>query len=124
MAYHTGLLTRLFAIVLLLLLVVFSWYAAYDLYREHKKDITLELQEIITALALPFYVAELLAKEPVTELPVPLQKVRTQDIVDTWNEARTGGRVHEGVDIFAERGEPVFSATEGYVTLELKPCKA
>jgi len=30
--------------------------------------------------------------------------------------ARAEGRTHEGVDIFADRGTPVFSATRGYVT--------
>lgn len=56
------------------------------------------------------------AREPVTELPVPVYGVVLDQIDDTWGAARSEGRTHDGTDIFATRGTPVFSATEGYVT--------
>jgi murein DD-endopeptidase MepM/ murein hydrolase activator NlpD len=37
-------------------------------------------------------------------------------LVDSWGARRSGGRRHEGIDIFAPRGTPVFSTTRGIVT--------
>lgn len=38
-----------------------------------------------------------------------------QRFADTWHGARSGGRKHEGVDIFAKRGTPIRSTTGGVV---------
>ncbi|AWT34346.1 peptidase M23 [Deinococcus arenae] len=45
-------------------------------------------------------------------LPNPLPGQR---FVDTWGGARSGGRRHEGVDIFAPRGTPIRATTRGVV---------
>ncbi|MGO1490076.1 MAG: M23 family metallopeptidase [Psychrobacter sp.] len=45
-------------------------------------------------------------------LPSPLPG---QNLTDTWGAARSQGRTHEGIDIFAERGTPVQSTTQGIV---------
>ena len=45
-------------------------------------------------------------------LPNPLPGQR---LVDTWGGARSGGRRHEGIDIFARRDTPVRATTEGVV---------
>ncbi|HET9582398.1 MAG TPA: M23 family metallopeptidase [Gemmatimonadota bacterium] len=58
----------------------------------------------------------LMAADPPARLPVPVDGVRPPDLVDTWGAARSGGRRHEGIDIFAPRRTPVRSATEGIVT--------
>ncbi len=48
-------------------------------------------------------------------LPVPVAGVRPAQLADTWGGARGEGRRHEGIDIFARRGTPVLSSTEGVV---------
>ena len=52
---------------------------------------------------------------PPSALPVPVDGVAARRIADTWGAARSGGRQHQGVDIFAKRGTPVHSATHGVV---------
>jgi murein DD-endopeptidase MepM/ murein hydrolase activator NlpD len=47
---------------------------------------------------------------------VTVEGVHVKQIANTWHGPRSGGRQHEGQDIFAKRGTPVLSATDGYVT--------
>jgi len=68
-----------------------------------------------SSVALPFRLAALAAKEADAELRVPVGGVRAAQVKDSWHASRPGGRLHEGQDIFARRGTPVYSATEGYV---------
>src|SRR5699024_12013591 len=37
------------------------------------------------------------------------------NLTDTWGAARSGGRSHEGIDIFAARNTPIHSTTPGIV---------
>jgi murein DD-endopeptidase MepM/ murein hydrolase activator NlpD len=66
-------------------------------------------------VTLPFKAALLYAKDPDRELALPVEGVRAKQIKDSWHAPRSGGRLHEGQDIFARRGAAVRSATEGYV---------
>jgi peptidoglycan LD-endopeptidase LytH len=68
-----------------------------------------------SAVALPVRLAVLSAKEADAELLVPVGGMRVAQVKDSWHAPRPGGRQHEGQDIFAPRGTPVYSATEGYV---------
>jgi len=62
------------------------------------------------------YTMRLASMPTPTALPVPVEGVRTRGLRDTWGGARSEGRKHEGIDIFARRGTPVVSSTEGIVT--------
>lgn len=50
-----------------------------------------------------------------TAVAVPVAGVTRRGLVDTWGGARSEGRRHEGIDIFARRGTAVLAATEGLV---------
>ena len=73
------------------------------------------LRAAARGLTLPFKAALLYAKEPDRELAVPVEGVAVKQIGDSWHVPRSGGRRHEGQDIFARRGTAVRSATDGYV---------
>jgi peptidoglycan LD-endopeptidase LytH len=66
---------------------------------------------------LLFYarVAKLYTQTPESRIVMPLAEVSKKQIADTWHAPRGVGRRHEGQDIFAPRGTPVLSATNGYV---------
>jgi len=61
------------------------------------------------------YSARLMAMPAPQALAMPVEGVRRRDLRDTWHGARSEGRKHEGIDIFARRGTPVRSSTEGIV---------
>jgi murein DD-endopeptidase MepM/ murein hydrolase activator NlpD len=65
-------------------------------------------------LVLYVRVAQLSAQQPDQSLSMPLPGVTRKQITNTWHAAR-GERRHEGQDIFAPRGTPILSATDGYV---------
>jgi murein DD-endopeptidase MepM/ murein hydrolase activator NlpD len=66
-------------------------------------------------MILYVHVAGLYMKSPDTDLSMPLKDVKRSQIANTWGAARGEGRSHEGQDIFAPKGTPIFSATSGYV---------
>jgi len=58
-----------------------------------------------------------LANTPLPKhLPIPVQGVQPSQLVDTWGNARSHGRVHEGIDILSKRGTVVMSTTDGIVS--------
>ena len=64
---------------------------------------------------MPWRLLRLQMQEPDTELLMPVQGVSVRRVADTWHAPRSGGRQHHGQDIFARRGAPILSATDGIV---------
>jgi murein DD-endopeptidase MepM/ murein hydrolase activator NlpD len=77
---------------------------------------TAGLSGFFDEILLGFQVLRLSARDPDTALILPVRTTRVIRIANTWHAARSGGRSHEGQDLFAPRGTPVHSATDGYVT--------
>jgi murein DD-endopeptidase MepM/ murein hydrolase activator NlpD len=66
---------------------------------------------------LVFYarVLKLYSQSPDSRIAMPLEDVSKRAIADTWQAPRGTGRRHEGQDIFAPKGTPILSATNGYI---------
>lgn len=60
-------------------------------------------------------IAKLYAQEPHSKIKMPVDDVTKSEIADTWGAPRSGGRTHEGQDIFAPKGTKILSATNGYI---------
>ena len=71
----------------------------------------------LTGDTLLFYarVARLYTQEPDSRIAMPLEDVSKKAVANTWHAPRGTGRLHEGQDIFAPRGTPILSATNGFV---------
>ncbi len=50
-----------------------------------------------------------------TGLLIPVQGVTAEQLGDTFNDTRGGGRPHEAQDIMAARGTPVLAASDGTI---------
>jgi peptidoglycan LD-endopeptidase LytH len=61
------------------------------------------------------HMARLYSQEPDLTLSMPVQDVSKAKVANTWGAPRGSDRLHQGQDIFAPKGTPVLSATEGYV---------
>lgn len=66
-------------------------------------------------MILYVHLARLYTHSPDTKLSMPLKEVKKVQIANTWGAPRGDSRRHEGQDIFAPKGTPIYSATTGYV---------
>lgn len=71
------------------------------------------LRRAYNELMPQFFAAAPLERD--TEVLVPVEGVSVGQISNTWGAARSEGRSHEGVDIFAPESTPIYAATPGYV---------
>ena len=60
-------------------------------------------------------IARLYSQDPHSKIKMPVADVTRREVADTWGAPRSGGRTHEGQDIFAPKGTKVLSATNGYI---------
>ena len=60
-------------------------------------------------------IARLTAAPMPASLPSPVVGIVPARLTDSWGARRSGGRSHQGIDIFAPRGRPVISTTHGMV---------
>jgi len=60
-------------------------------------------------------IAHLYFEKPEARISMPLVDVSKNQIANTWHAPRGTDRLHEGQDIFAPRGTPIYSSTKGYV---------
>lgn len=109
------------AVLVVVLLVVGAGYGAYFVIKfpENYPDKTLEIERevsyFIEKITLPIKIAKLSAQEPDAKILMPVYGARKSGISNTWGAPRGEDRVHEGQDVFAAKGTPVFSGTPGYV---------
>ena len=70
---------------------------------------------LVDNIAFYAQVAHLYTQEPDRKIAMPLEDVTKRQIADTWGAPRGTGRRHEGQDIFAPKGTPILSATNGFI---------
>jgi peptidoglycan LD-endopeptidase LytH len=95
--------------------LAFLIFAVFAIFFIINNLFPIEIERAERQLTLPFKIAQFAARAPEEKIAVPVRTVRVRQIADTWGAPRGADREHQGQDIFAPRGTPVYSATEGYV---------
>jgi peptidoglycan LD-endopeptidase LytH len=68
------------------------------------------------ALERAWFVYSLATEAAPEHLPNPVRDTRPRRLANSWGATRSGGRRHEGIDIFAPKDTAVVSTTRGIVT--------
>ena len=63
----------------------------------------------------PLIALRLIRSEPPSSIRIPVRGVRSSQLRNSWGAPRSGGRNHQGIDIFAPRGREIVSSTRGIV---------
>lgn len=100
--------------VLLIAAFIFAGFVLINNYSPAENEPN-ERATVAERVSAPFRYAALLAKAPEAKIEIPVRGVRAKQIADTFGAPRGADRTHQGQDIFAKLGTPVYSATDGYV---------
>lgn len=52
---------------------------------------------------------------PADQLLIPVKGIKREQLQDTYNDARSAGRVHNAIDIMAAQGTPVLATADGEI---------
>src|SRR3989339_249796 len=74
---------------------------------------TKKIFAIVAILAYAFVSIPVGAADEIRPIVFPVEG--EYDYSDNYGDARSGGRLHEGIDIFAKKMTPLVSAVDGYV---------
>lgn len=70
------------------------------------------LPRVSSVLAHPIIAFRLLRQPAPAHLPSPIEGA---SLIESWGSPRSGGRGHQGIDVFAPRNTPIRSTTPGIV---------
>ncbi len=98
-------LLSVFAQAALLLVLLFIFDKLLPTFRLQTQSVIIAKWQQVNLLKEPLPTAN--------SLPNPLPK---RHLTDTWGGARSEGRSHEGIDIFAPRGTPIQATTQGIIS--------
>lgn len=113
-AIGVGILICLFIVIFGIGIVLFI--KSPDTHPDKWLRVEAKVTAFFERITLPIKIERLSWLEVDKELPLPVYGIRLREVQDTWQAPRPDSRSHEGQDIFAKRGTPVFSVTRGYVT--------
>ena len=107
-------------IALFLVFVITAGIILLAGFPKYNPDKTLEIEgevaDFFNKVTLPIKLARLSWLPADQEILMPVYGIRAREITDSWMAPRPEERYHEGQDIFANLGTPVFSGTNGYIT--------
>lgn len=94
-----------------ILLIIFGMFVLIN----NSPEVARPVREASEKATASFRYAELLTKEPEAKIEIPIRKIKSSQIADTFGAPRGNDREHQGQDIFAARNTPVYAAVPGYV---------
>jgi murein DD-endopeptidase MepM/ murein hydrolase activator NlpD len=108
--------TALFTAVLTAVIVSAFWIWFYNFVPRARPEVARSgpVVTIKPENAPPVVVAQLVQVAP-SGLAIPVVGVKPEQLIDTFDQARSEGRRHDAIDIMAAEGTPVIAAADGRI---------